>query len=108
MLQALANKNGRSLGSWRAHSTSLVHMARGGNYVFTLSADGGIRGWHVASTTPLDAIVESELTKRADLFTQQQRFKYALILFGPTLMFPDSLACINLLTRLKHIFWRHS
>lgn len=51
-------------------------MARGGNYVFTLSADGGIRGWHVASLSPLDSLIQDELSKRTDNFTQKRQLRY--------------------------------
>jgi hypothetical protein len=67
------------LGCWGAQTTSLAHMAKGGNYVFTLSADGGILGWHVASLSNLDTLIQDELSKRSDKFTQKRHLRCALM-----------------------------
>uniref|UniRef100_A0A7I4BC76 Inositol polyphosphate-related phosphatase domain-containing protein n=1 Tax=Physcomitrium patens TaxID=3218 RepID=A0A7I4BC76_PHYPA len=69
------SRNLKSEGCWPAQTSSIVHMARGGNYVFTLSADGGIRGWHVASLSPLDSLIQDELSKRTDNFTQKRQLR---------------------------------
>lgn len=66
------------MGCWGAQTTSLAQMAKGGNYVFTLSADGGILGWHVASLSTLDSLIQDELSKRSDMFTQKRYLRYVL------------------------------
>jgi hypothetical protein len=37
----------------------MLKMERGGSYVFTLAANGGICGWHVASLSPLDSLLQT-------------------------------------------------
>lgn len=78
ILQVLLSRSGKSLGCWGAQTTSLAQMAKGGNYVFTLSADGGILGWHVASLSTLDSLIQDELSKRSDMFTQKRYLRYVL------------------------------
>lgn len=77
LLQVLASRSGKSLGCWYAQSTSVSQIAKGGNYVITLSADGGILGWHVASLSTLDALIQEELSKRSDKFTQKRHLRYS-------------------------------
>jgi hypothetical protein len=94
----------RSLGCWGAQTTSLAHMAKGGNYVFTLSADGGILGWHVASLSNLDTLIQDELSKRSDKFTQKRHLRCALM----PLMWLTSNPCDHILQfKLKGLFEKH-
>ncbi|KAG0573387.1 hypothetical protein KC19_VG174200 [Ceratodon purpureus] len=74
-IEVLSSSNRTSLGCWGAQSPSLAHMAKGGNYVFTLSADGGILGWHVASLSPLDTLIQDQLFKRSVKFTQNRHLR---------------------------------
>jgi len=73
----LSNKIGKLLGSWGGHQTTVLKMERGGSYVFTLAANGGICGWHVASLGPLDSLLQTELSSRTSTFTQQWLLKYS-------------------------------
>jgi len=72
MVQVMANSKGRTLGAWGAHRKPVVQMARGGDFVFSLGANGGIRGWHVASPSPFDIVMYSELSAKAGDFTRQR------------------------------------
>ncbi|KAG0597124.1 hypothetical protein M758_UG313100 [Ceratodon purpureus] len=74
-IEVLSSSNRTSLGCWGAQSPSLAHMAKGGNYVFTLSVDGRILGWHVASLSPLDTLIQDQLSKRSDKFTQKRHVR---------------------------------
>jgi hypothetical protein len=72
----MANSKGRTLGAWGAHRKPVVQMARGGDFVFSLGANGGIRGWHVASPSPFDIVMYSELSAKAGDFTRQRLIRY--------------------------------
>ncbi|CAM6046137.1 unnamed protein product [Sphagnum compactum] len=74
-VQVLSSKTGKLLGSWGGHQTAVLQMERGGSYVFTLAANGGIRGWHVASLSPLDSLLQTELSSRTSTFTQQRQLR---------------------------------
>jgi hypothetical protein len=50
---------------------------KGWSYIFTLAANGGICGWHVASLSPLDSLLQTELSSRTRTFTQQQLLRYS-------------------------------
>jgi hypothetical protein len=52
-------------------------MERGGSYVFTLVANGGICGWHVTSFNPFDSLLQIELSSRIGTFTQQWLLRYS-------------------------------
>ncbi len=52
-------------------------MERGGSYVFTLAANGGICNLHVTSLNPLDSLLQIELSSRINTFTQQQLLRYS-------------------------------
>jgi hypothetical protein len=52
-------------------------MERGGSYVFTLAANGGICGWLVTSLNPLDSLLQTELSSRTSTFTQQRQLRYS-------------------------------
>ncbi len=73
----MSSKTGDLLGSWGGHQTIVLKMERGGSYVFTLAANGGICGWHVASLNPLDSLLQIELSSRTRTFTQQWLLKYS-------------------------------
>ncbi|KAJ4830244.1 hypothetical protein Tsubulata_021205 [Turnera subulata] len=66
---------GNLLGGWVAHSSSVIKMAVGGGYVFSLANHGGIRGWNVISPGPLDSILRSELAGKEFLYTRIENLK---------------------------------
>ncbi|KAJ7562619.1 hypothetical protein O6H91_03G077500 [Diphasiastrum complanatum] len=72
-VQVIAMDSGKLLGGWFAHGSGVMQMARGGNYIFTLAAHGGIRGWQIASPSPIDVVLQSELSSRADSYTERQQ-----------------------------------
>jgi len=53
----LSSKIGKLLSSWGGHQTTMLQMERGGSYIFTLAANGGIYGWPVTSLNPLDSLL---------------------------------------------------
>ncbi|KAJ4973015.1 hypothetical protein NE237_006189 [Protea cynaroides] len=58
------NLEGKLLGGWVAHSSPVIKMAVGAGYVFTLANHGGIRGWSIKSSSPLDNVLRSELASK--------------------------------------------
>ncbi|KAL2539720.1 Type II inositol 1 [Abeliophyllum distichum] len=67
--------NGNLLGGWVAHSSTLIDLAVGAGYVFTLANHGGIRGWSITSPGPLDNILRSELAGKEFLYTRLENLK---------------------------------
>ncbi|XP_022744557.1 type II inositol polyphosphate 5-phosphatase 15 isoform X2 [Durio zibethinus] len=61
---------GNRHGGWVAHSSPVLKMAIGADYVFTLAKHGGIRGWNITSPGTLDSILCSELTAKGFLYTR--------------------------------------
>lgn len=66
---------GNLLGGWVAHSSSVIKVASGAGYIFSLANHGGMRGWSVTSPGPLDGILRSELTGREFLYTRIENLK---------------------------------
>ncbi|CAM8942531.1 unnamed protein product [Rhodiola kirilowii] len=66
---------GHLLGEWIAHSSSLVKMAVGAGYVFTLAAHGGIRGWNASSPGRMDSMLRSELAGKEFVYTRLEKVK---------------------------------
>uniref|UniRef100_A0A7N0TZ43 Inositol polyphosphate-related phosphatase domain-containing protein n=1 Tax=Kalanchoe fedtschenkoi TaxID=63787 RepID=A0A7N0TZ43_KALFE len=66
---------GHLLGEWTAHSSSLVKMAVGAGYVFTLAAHGGIRGWNASSPGRMDSMLRSELAGKEFVYTRLEKIK---------------------------------
>ncbi|XP_058217182.1 type II inositol polyphosphate 5-phosphatase 15 [Rhododendron vialii] len=67
--------NGSLLGGWIAHNSSVIDMAVGAGYIFTLANHGGIRGWSITSPGPLDSILRSELSGKGFLYTRIENLK---------------------------------
>lgn len=67
--------NGSLLGRWIAHNSSVIDMAVGAGYIFTLANHGGIRGWSITSPGPLDSILRSELSGKEFLYTRIENLK---------------------------------
>lgn len=66
---------GNLLGGWVAHGSTLIDLAVGAGYVFTLANHGGIRGWSITSPGPLDNILRSELAGKEFLYTRLENLK---------------------------------
>ncbi|RWR92864.1 type II inositol polyphosphate 5-phosphatase 15 isoform X1 [Cinnamomum micranthum f. kanehirae] len=66
---------GNLLGGWVAHSSSVINMAVGGGYIFTLANHGGIRAWNMTSPGLLDNILRSELSNKQLLYTKLENLK---------------------------------
>ncbi|XP_074322733.1 type II inositol polyphosphate 5-phosphatase 15-like isoform X3 [Apium graveolens] len=67
--------NGNKLGGWVAHSSSVIHMAIGAGYLFTLANHGGIRAWRITSPGPLDNVLRKELDDKEFLYTKLENVK---------------------------------
>ncbi|KAK1400566.1 type II inositol polyphosphate 5-phosphatase 15 [Heracleum sosnowskyi] len=67
--------NGNKLGGWVAHSSPVIHMAVGADYLFTLANHGGIRGWRITSPGPLDNVLRKELGDKEFLYTKLENVK---------------------------------
>lgn len=67
--------DGNLVGGWVAHCSPVIDLAVGSGYVFSLANHGGIRGWSITSTGPLDGILCSELTRKDFLYTRLENFK---------------------------------
>ncbi|CAI0421187.1 unnamed protein product [Linum tenue] len=66
---------GNLLGEWVAHSSTVIKMAVGAGYIFSLANHGGIRGWNVMAPGPLDSILRSELAGKEFLYTRIENLK---------------------------------
>nr|XP_043632597.1 type II inositol polyphosphate 5-phosphatase 15 isoform X2 [Erigeron canadensis] len=66
---------GNLLGEWVAHRSSIIDMAVGSGYIFTLANDGGIRGWSISSPGPLDKLLRAELSVKELEYTRLEHFK---------------------------------
>jgi len=93
----IMEQDGKLLGGWVAHSSAVMDMAVGGNYVLTLSADGGICGWTMMSPSPLDAILRSALIQKEPSYTKQQHLK---ILAGTWNVSQERALCDSLISWL--------
>ncbi|XP_038693315.1 type II inositol polyphosphate 5-phosphatase 15 [Tripterygium wilfordii] len=71
----LLDLDGNLLGGWVAHSSPVIKMVIGADYIFTLANHGGIRGWNFTSPGPLDSILRSELTSKEFLYTRIENLK---------------------------------
>lgn len=67
--------DGNLLGGWVAENCSIIKIATGAGYVFTLANHGGICGWNITSPGPLDSIVRSELAGKEFLYTRIENMK---------------------------------
>ncbi|KAK9288500.1 hypothetical protein L1049_016959 [Liquidambar formosana] len=74
MIQVL-DLEGNMIAGWVAHSSPVIKLAVGTNYVFSLATQGGIRGWSIASPGPLDDILRSELAKKEVNYRRQANLK---------------------------------
>lgn len=84
---------GNLLGGWVAHSKSIIKMAVGSGYIFTLGNHGGIRGWSLTSPGPIDDIVRSELSSKELMYTKYEHVKILIGTWnvGQERASPDSL-----------------
>ncbi|XP_057546830.1 type I inositol polyphosphate 5-phosphatase 12-like isoform X2 [Amaranthus tricolor] len=71
----LLDLDGNLLAGWVAHSSPVIKMAIGGGYVFSTAIHGGIRGWHLTSPGPIDAIVRAVLSSKELLYTRRESLK---------------------------------
>ncbi|KAJ9701796.1 hypothetical protein PVL29_006951 [Vitis rotundifolia] len=74
MVQVL-DLEGNLIAGWVAHSSPVIKMAIGADYVFSLATHGGIRGWNIASPGPLDTMLRSELAAKETICTRRDNFK---------------------------------
>lgn len=74
MVQVL-DLDGNLIAGWVAHSSPVIKMAIGADYIFSLATHGGIRGWNIASPGPLDTILRSELAAKETICTRRDNFK---------------------------------
>ncbi|XP_057845710.2 type II inositol polyphosphate 5-phosphatase 15 isoform X1 [Cryptomeria japonica] len=68
-------QDGNLLGGWVAHGSSVVEMAVGSGYVFSLASHGGIRGWTVTSLSPLDSRLRLALMQKGLSYTKKEDIK---------------------------------
>ncbi|XP_057962460.1 type II inositol polyphosphate 5-phosphatase 15 isoform X2 [Malania oleifera] len=66
---------GNLLGGWVAHNSSVIKMAVGAGYIFTLANHGGIRGWSVMSPGLLDNVLRAELAGKEFLYARLENLK---------------------------------
>lgn len=95
----IMEQDGKLLGGWVAHGSAVMDMAVGGNYVFTLAADGGIRRWTMMSPSPLDAILRSALIQKEPSYTKRQHLK---ILAGTWNVSQERAICDSLISWLAY------
>ena len=67
--------DGNLLAGWVAHSSPVIKMAFGTDYIFSLATHGGIRGWTIASPGPMDGMLRSELAAKEPVCTRRDNFK---------------------------------
>ncbi|KAH9311866.1 hypothetical protein KI387_026901, partial [Taxus chinensis] len=71
----IMEQDGNLLGGWVAHDSSVVEMAVGGGYVFTLAGHGGIRGWTMTSPSPFDSRLRLALMQKGLSYTKKEHIK---------------------------------
>lgn len=71
----IVDLDGNLISSWVAHSSPVIKIAVGIDYIFSLATHGGIRGWSIASPGPLDGMLRSELAARESICTRRDNFK---------------------------------
>ncbi|XP_054815742.1 type I inositol polyphosphate 5-phosphatase 12 isoform X2 [Prosopis cineraria] len=74
ILQVL-DLEGNLIAEWIAHNSPLIRLAIGNGYVFSLATHGGIRAWNVASPSPVDNIVKSELAGKQLVYTRRHNVR---------------------------------
>lgn len=74
MVQVL-DLDGNLITGWVAHSSPVIKMGVGTDFIFTLATHGGIRGWSIASPGPIDGVLRSELAAKAIVCTRRDNFK---------------------------------
>ncbi|XP_042461653.1 type I inositol polyphosphate 5-phosphatase 13-like [Zingiber officinale] len=67
--------DGNLLGEWIAHSSAVIKMAIGGSYMYTLAHHGGIRGWNIRSSGPLDDLLRTELANKEQAYMKLENIK---------------------------------
>lgn len=66
---------GNMVAGWIAHSSPVIKLAIGREYVFSLATHGGIRGWNISSPGPLDSIIRTDLAGKELLYTRKENAK---------------------------------
>lgn len=66
---------GNVVAGWIAHSSPVIKLAVGRNYIYSLATHGGIRGWNITSPGPIDNIIRSELAAKEEIYTRQNNVK---------------------------------
>lgn len=66
---------GNLLASWIAHSSPVIKLAVGGDYVYSLATHGGIRGWNFTSPSPLDNVIRSELSANEKRYARRDNVR---------------------------------
>ncbi|KAL3752836.1 hypothetical protein ACJRO7_000265 [Eucalyptus globulus] len=66
---------GNVIAGWIAHSSPVIKLAVGKNYIYSLATHGGIRGWNITSPGPIDNIIRSELSTKEEIYTRQHNVK---------------------------------
>ncbi|XP_058184253.1 type I inositol polyphosphate 5-phosphatase 12 isoform X2 [Rhododendron vialii] len=66
---------GNMVAGWIAHSSPVIKLAIGREYVFSLATHGGIRGWNISSPGPLDNIIRTDLAGKELLYTRKENAK---------------------------------
>ncbi|XP_024928854.3 type I inositol polyphosphate 5-phosphatase 12 isoform X2 [Ziziphus jujuba] len=67
--------DGTLIAGWVAHSSPVIKLAVGTNYVFSLATHGGIRGWNITSPGPIDNILRAELAGREKTYTRRNNVR---------------------------------
>ncbi|XP_074556180.1 type II inositol polyphosphate 5-phosphatase 15-like [Curcuma longa] len=67
--------DGNLLGEWIAHSSAVIKMVIGGSYMYTLAHHGGIRGWNIRSSGPLDDLLRTELANKEQSYMKLENIK---------------------------------
>ncbi|KAI8537183.1 hypothetical protein RHMOL_Rhmol09G0005100 [Rhododendron molle] len=66
---------GNMVAGWIAHSSPVIKLAIGREYVFSLATHGGIRGWNISSPGPLDNIIRTDVAGKELLYTRKENAK---------------------------------
>ncbi|XVE76660.1 hypothetical protein DITRI_Ditri12bG0191800 [Diplodiscus trichospermus] len=66
---------GNLIAGWMAHIGSVIKLAAGNGYIFSLATHGGLRGWNISSPGPIDSLLRSDLAEKESIYSRQDNVR---------------------------------
>lgn len=74
-LMQVMDLEGNLVAAWMAHDAPVIKVAAGNCFIFSLASHGGIRAWNVASPSPLDGILRTQLAEQEAIYSRRGNLK---------------------------------